>query len=168
MTISFSCLVENPGDSVDRNLFEFKICFIQCFDLISGENWTFLFHLGISEMSCRVCPNIGPFPNVWPTGTRVGKNPKCVANMSRINSSSIVRIVGVKRGYDFRSKEEVMVWRHLNCSNWTKIAYLKSFSHVTINCDGRNVPSRYYLLRPKISPPCSTTVKSHCSAILFE
>ena len=72
-TISFNCLVENPTARVDLNRF----------------------HLGISDITSSVCPNIGPAPIEPPPGTRVGKEPKCVANVSRISSSSIVRIVGV-------------------------------------------------------------------------
>ena len=72
-TISFNCLVENPTARVDLNRF----------------------HLGISDITSSVCPNIGPAPIEPPPGTRVGKEPKCVANVSRISSSSTVRIVGV-------------------------------------------------------------------------
>ena len=72
-TISFNCLVENPTARVDLNRF----------------------HLGMSDKTSSVCPNIGPAPIEPPPGTRVGKEPKCVANVSRISSSSTVRIVGV-------------------------------------------------------------------------
>ena len=72
--ISFNCLVENPTARVDRSRF----------------------HLGMSNKTSSVCPKIGPAPmDPAPPGTRVGKEPKCVANVSRISSSSTVRIVGV-------------------------------------------------------------------------
>ena len=38
---------------------------------------------------------IGPPPILSPTGSRIGNVPKFVANISRINSGSIVKIVGV-------------------------------------------------------------------------
>ena len=38
---------------------------------------------------------IGPPPILSPTGTRIGNEPKCVANVSFINSGSTVKIVGV-------------------------------------------------------------------------